>query len=107
MGVIIKEAVANGRLTARNLEPEFARTRAILVREARRLGTTVDALVIAAALAQPWVDVVLSGAASIPQLGSNLRAVDVLWDRQAAERTAPLTECPAAYWQKRSTLAWN
>jgi aryl-alcohol dehydrogenase-like predicted oxidoreductase len=68
IGVVVKEALANGRLTDRNREPAFAPKLEILKREAQRLRTTVDGLALAAVLAQPWVDVVLSGAATIGQL---------------------------------------
>ena len=44
MGVIVKEALANGRLTSRNLDPEFTRQREVLEAEAKRLETTVDAI---------------------------------------------------------------
>jgi aryl-alcohol dehydrogenase-like predicted oxidoreductase len=107
VGVIIKEALANGRLTTRNFEPAFAESRRILEQEAARLNTTVDALSIAAVLAQPWADVVLSGAATIEQLQSNLAALQVAWDEQAAARLSALVEPPSLYWKTRSKLAWN
>ena len=53
IGVIIKEALANGRLTDRNKEAAFAGKLEILKREAQRLRTTVDGLALAAVLAQP------------------------------------------------------
>lgn len=77
--VYVKEALANGRLAAR------------------------DAEALAAALAQPWASVVLSGAASVEVLRSNLRARDV-----AAPGDLPeLVEDSAAYWARRSSLAWT
>ena len=105
IGVIVKEALANGRLAGRDAGP--AAKASVLEREARRLDTTADALALAAALAQPWADVVLSGAATASQLVSNVRALDVAWDDQAWAALATLAEEPAAYWQKRSRLAWN
>jgi aryl-alcohol dehydrogenase-like predicted oxidoreductase len=75
VGVIIKEGLANGRLTDRNPELSPAVGRA-----ATRAGTTVDALALAAVLARPWVDVVLSGAATVEQLESNAVALTVRWD---------------------------
>src|SRR5690348_4736011 len=75
LGVIVKEALANGRLTARNDDPAFAAKRRRLEEMAVRLGTGVDALAVAAVLARPWVDVVLSGAATAEQLRSNLAAL--------------------------------
>jgi aryl-alcohol dehydrogenase-like predicted oxidoreductase len=107
MGVIVKEALANGRLTQRNSEPSFAAKLALLEQEAARLRTTVDALALAAALAQPWAGIVLSGAASVAQLQSNIAALDVAWDEEAAHVLRGLAESPTIYWQTRSKLAWN
>jgi aryl-alcohol dehydrogenase-like predicted oxidoreductase len=101
LGVIVKEALANGRLTARG-DVDGRLTAA-----ARERGTTPDALALAAVLAQPWVDVVLSGVATVDTLRSNLAALDVAWDAQAAEALAPLAEPADEYWERRSELAWN
>ncbi len=107
MGVIVKEALANGRLTSRNNDPEFRPQLELLTTLANEQETTVDALALAGVLAQPWVDVALSGAVTVEQLESNVRAVQVQWDEEAARLTAALIEEPAAYWRKRSNLAWN
>ena len=107
MGVIVKEALANGRLTDRNRDADFAERRALLVREAGRLGTTVDALALAAVLAQPWADVVLSGATTVEQLRSNLGALEITWDAEAASTLDALAEPAEAYWRRRSDLPWT
>lgn len=107
LGVIVKEALANGRLTDRNDAPDEAAAMATLRQQAARLGATVDALALAAVLAQPWADVVLSGAATAEQLRSNVTALDVPWDAEAADALASLAEPPSAYWDARSALAWN
>ena len=70
-GVIVKEALANGRV----LEDDAAL--APIADAAERHRTTRDAIALAAALAQPWAGVVLSGAATPDQLRSNVAAVDV------------------------------
>src|SRR5512132_1422392 len=57
MGVIIKEALANGRLTSRNAAAPFAAEGGTLRQEAERLGVGMDALALAAVLALPWADV--------------------------------------------------
>jgi aryl-alcohol dehydrogenase-like predicted oxidoreductase len=100
LGVMVKEALANGRLTARGDRPE-------LVAIARRLGTSPDAAALAAVLAQPWADVVLSGAGSTEHLASNVAALDVRWDDEAGAEAAELAEPPDAYWERRSALAWT
>ncbi|MFL5381923.1 MAG: aldo/keto reductase [Longimicrobiaceae bacterium] len=107
MGVIVKEALANGRLTTRNTSPVHAAELAVLRREAERLGTSVDALALAAALAQPWADVVLSGAATPEHLRSNAAALDVRVDAEAFERLGVLAWGPEAYWDERSRLPWT
>ncbi|MCE7984726.1 MAG: aldo/keto reductase [Caldilinea sp. CFX5] len=107
VAIIVKEALANGRLTLRNNAPTFAPQLRLLQQEATRLQTTIDALALAAVLAQPWATIVLSGAATVAQLASNGRAGDVRWDEEAAAALAPLVEPPPRYWAQRSELAWN
>jgi aryl-alcohol dehydrogenase-like predicted oxidoreductase len=107
LGVIIKEALANGRLTARNNDPAFTARRRRLEEEAARFGVSLDALALAAALARPWVDVVLSGAAVVDQFRSNLAALSVPWDQRADELARGLAESPEDYWNTRARLPWN
>jgi aryl-alcohol dehydrogenase-like predicted oxidoreductase len=101
LGVIVKEALANGRLTERG-DADGRLTAA-----ARERGTTPDALALAAVLTRPWVDVVLSGAATVDTVRSNLAALEVQWDARAEEELAALEEPPDEYWERRSELAWN
>jgi aryl-alcohol dehydrogenase-like predicted oxidoreductase len=107
LGVIVKEALANGRLTARNDDPAFVARRRRLDEMAARFSASVDALALAAALARPWADVVLSGAATPDQLRSNLAALAVPWDHQAGEIATSLAESPEDYWNTRARLPWN
>jgi aryl-alcohol dehydrogenase-like predicted oxidoreductase len=107
MGVIVKEALANGRLTDRNRDEDFAKQRALLAREAERLDATVDALALAAVLAQPWADAVLSGATTVAQVRSNLRALNLGWDEEAAAALRALAEPAEAYWGRRSDMPWT
>ncbi len=103
LGVIVKEALANGRLTPRNTNPQIA----LLHQIAADKATTSDALALAAVLAQPWVDVVLSGAATVEHLESNVTAVTLNFDEETANKLQSLRESPETYWQTRSNLAWN
>jgi aryl-alcohol dehydrogenase-like predicted oxidoreductase len=107
MGVIIKEALANGRLTPRNQAPTFAPQLAKLNAIADRHATSIDAVALAAALAQPWVGVVLSGAATAEQLQSNLGALNVALTPADWDELSEIAESPQAYWSTRSRLAWN
>jgi aryl-alcohol dehydrogenase-like predicted oxidoreductase len=99
-GVIVKESLANGRLTERHASDQVEPAR----REAAARGITLDACAIAAALAQPWADVVLSGAATPEQLHSNLAALDVKGDMG---RLPSIAMSPREYWAARGTLAWR
>jgi len=106
-GVIVKEALANGRLTPRNDDPDFDDAHAVLRAQADRLDTTVDALALAVVLHQPWSDVVLSGAARTDHLRANAAAVDVTLDDEALDALNALTEAPDTYWHTRDQLAWT
>jgi aryl-alcohol dehydrogenase-like predicted oxidoreductase len=99
-GVIVKEPLANGRLTDRAAEPRLTPVR----EQAAALGTTLDALSIAAALAQPWTDLVLSGAVTPGQLRSNLAALDL---GDVAVRLPSVALDPQDYWAERSGLGWG
>ena len=62
------------------------------------------AVALAAALRQPWADVVLSGASTPEQLRENLRALELDVDLSAL---GTLAQPPETYWQERSALAWT
>ena len=100
--VIVKEALANGRLTSRSKEPRLAP----LAQYAERLRVGIDAIALAAALSQPFADVVLSGATTPSQLGENLRASAVDGAR-AARDWAGIVEPAERYWSERARLPWN
>jgi aryl-alcohol dehydrogenase-like predicted oxidoreductase len=82
-GVIIKEALANGRLANRDQEA------------------------IAAALANPWVDVVLSGAVTEVQVRSNVGALGVHLSPDELAALSKLAEPADQYWKERGQLAWH
>ncbi len=105
--VIVKEGLANGRLTTRNVDPRFELSKAVMTEIAHPLGAGIDAVALAAVLAQPWVGTVLSGAAGGEQLHSNLKARELFLGPDELSRLRALTESPETYWQRRSQLAWN
>jgi len=107
LGVIVKEAVANGRLTESNARPEDAGLVRTLRAAAATRGCGMTQLALAFVLAQPWVDVALSGAATVAQLASHTGALDVVLDDGARATLASLAETPARYWATRATLAWS
>lgn len=95
--VVVKEVLANGRLTARGDEADAA---ALALTD----GQPLAGLAIGAALAHPWADIVLSGAVTRRQLRENLAAaVPGVPD----EQLAALAEPPDRYWAERSARAWS
>ncbi|MFF7279914.1 aldo/keto reductase [Streptomyces griseorubiginosus] len=98
--VIVKEGMANGRLAAPHA-PDALKA----VAEETSLGC--DAVALALVLRQPWVGVVLSGAATTSQLASNLHAAVVDLDDEQLARLGELVEEPQAYWQRRGQLPWH
>ena len=91
--VIVKEALANGRLAVPG--PVTA-----------ALGDRPDVTALAVALAQPWADVVLSGAANVAHIGSNLAALDA-GTRVDADRLTSLAIDPQVYWRDRAAMPWT
>ena len=100
-GVIVKEAVANGRLTDRVAVPPRLRA------AADDAGVGVDAIAIAAVLAQPFVSVVLSGAVTTAHVDANLAALDLDLDADEVRRLAVVAEPAERYWATRSSLPWT
>ncbi|SER87983.1 aldo/keto reductase [Streptomyces qinglanensis] len=98
--VLVKEALANGRL-AGGQEPRD------LHLAAEAVDTTPDAVALAAVLRQPWAGVVLSGAATVGALHSNLLATAVDLDETQLALPGDLVEEPEVYWRRRAELPWE
>ncbi|WP_112467777.1 aldo/keto reductase [Streptomyces triticisoli] len=98
--VIVKEGMANGRL-AEPYAPEPLKA------VAQETGLGCDAVALALVLRRPWAGVVLSGAATLGQLASNLHAPAVDLDEEQLTRLDALAEDPRTYWQRRGQLPWH
>ncbi len=94
-------------MTDRNIEKTFSSKKAMLANLATQMHTTIDAIALAAVMQQTWTDVVLSGAATVPQLQSNVAALEVDLGNNITELLSNMKEQPEQYWSKRSQLAWN
>jgi aryl-alcohol dehydrogenase-like predicted oxidoreductase len=97
--VLVKEALANGRLAVDPAEP--------MQRVARRHGVGPDAVALAAVLSQGWADTVLIGAVSTAQLASNLEALGLVLDASDRETLGSLAVAPERYWKERAALPWT
>jgi aryl-alcohol dehydrogenase-like predicted oxidoreductase len=103
MMVILKEVLANGRLTSRGDVRETSELR----RVASSQGVTPDAVAIAAALSRPWADLVLLGASTVEQLEANVKAGQVRLSAEDQRALDGMREPPQRYWETRSRLSWN
>lgn len=100
--VLVKESVANGRLAPGG---DAAGAESPLGRAAAEAAVTDDAIAIAAALAQPWAAVVLSGAVSVSQLHANLASLR-LDPSLGLAADLGLAEPPDEYWTARAARPW-
>jgi aryl-alcohol dehydrogenase-like predicted oxidoreductase len=99
--VLVKEALANGRLTSK--EATEGPLRAV----AERLRATADTVALSFVAREPWADVILLGATTTAQLDSNLKAID-LHLSHADLAVLDALQVPAEdYWAHRSKLPWN
>jgi aryl-alcohol dehydrogenase-like predicted oxidoreductase len=101
--VIVKEALANGRLTDRGDD----HLRAALRDHAATHGVGIDAVALAAVCSRPWAAVVLSGAATVAHLRANLGAATVTITADDLQRWESLTQQPEEYWSQRAELPWS
>jgi aryl-alcohol dehydrogenase-like predicted oxidoreductase len=97
--VLVKEALANGRLVT-DAPSELQDL-------ARRHEAGVDAVALAAAAAQPWADRVILGPADPAQLAANLQADLVQLSGDDLDALAESAEPTADYWATRSALPWH
>ncbi len=102
--VIVKEAVANGRLAPGADDPAPAAMEASRLAQARGVG--IDQVAMAAALAQPWAWRVLSGAVTAAQLEQNLSGERLDLDVDAVAELTAAPEPASTYWAARSARPW-
>jgi aryl-alcohol dehydrogenase-like predicted oxidoreductase len=97
--VIVKEVLANGRLTDRHAGFRLRR----LAARAAALGTSIETLAMSAALHQPWATVVLSGAVTPGQLDAHLAGFQFFGEIAPYVSAEP----PDVYWQTRAAIPWQ
>jgi len=107
------EASAAKWVTSRRKRPSTVETRCCTCAKrssrassARSFGATVDQVALAAALKNPWADVVLSGAVTVEQLHSNVHSTDIQLAGGHLQALTALADTPRAYWAQRATRRW-
>ena len=108
MKVVVKESLANGRLSHGNRNQDLLFPAVARIRElAKSRGLTVETLALAAALARPWADIVLTGAATVGQIQSNVDALELAYDPELEEKLRSVSINSTEYWRARSSFRWN
>ena len=109
MKVVVKESLANGRLTHGNREVDavFALPVGRIRELAENRHTTIEMFALSAALARPWADVVLTGAATVDQIASSVASLEFDYDSELEAKLRSVSIDSAQYWDARSSFSWN
>ncbi|WP_289061957.1 aldo/keto reductase [uncultured Zobellia sp.] len=105
--LIVKEALANGRIFKNEKYPQYQSLYTKLKTLAEKYEVGVDAIALRYVMDKVQPDYVLSGAADIHQLEQNLKANSfTLNEEELAELTKEKVNSKA-YWEERSQLSWD
>lgn len=105
--LVIKEALANGRVFPNEKYSHYTRTFKILNDLAEKYGVGVDAIALRFCIDSIPVFKVLSGAANEQHLSDNLKATRFELEENEIEILKELKISPDNYWNERKQLGWN
>ncbi|MEW7290710.1 aldo/keto reductase [Aquimarina sp. 2304DJ70-9] len=105
--IIVKEALANGRLFPNEEYPQYKKLYTTLQRLANQYQVGIDAIAMQFCLdsLQPYK--VLSGAANRNHLSDNLKTATFRFNSEEIEALYSLKSDPVHYWIERKKLSWN
>ena len=105
--IIVKEALANGRIFRNKNYPNYKALYDSLERIATKYRVGVDAVALRFCIdsIQPYA--VLSGASNLNQLNENLKASNFQLDDHDIDELMSHSLAPRAYWDERKQLSWN
>lgn len=105
--LVIKEALANGRLFPNTSYPKYSAMYKKLQVLSKKYGVGIDAIVLKFCLTRFEGAVVLSGASQPEHLKQNLKASHIQLSNQEIEELASFKIDTKTYWNERKQLAWN
>ncbi|REE27194.1 aryl-alcohol dehydrogenase-like predicted oxidoreductase [Winogradskyella pacifica] len=105
--VIIKEALANGRIFKNDTFPAYKYSYDYLETLSKKYNVNADAIAIRFIMDSLEPSLILSGASSTNQLQQNLKAFNLKLEADEILKLKSLTVDPQDYWQERSDLSWN
>ena len=105
--IIIKEAVANGRIFRNSNYSHYTALYDALETLAAKYQVGVDAIALKFCQQNIKNSLVLSGASTVAQLKQNLQAAKITLSEEEINLLKSFKTDPNYYWQERKELAWN
>ena len=105
--LVIKEALANGRIFPNEKYPNYATAYKILSQLAEKYKVGLDAISLRFCMDSIPVFKVLSGAANEQHLSDNLKVSDFKLEKEDIRLLKKLAVSPHLYWDERKRLGWN
>lgn len=105
--VVVKEALANGRVFTNSNFPNYANLYTLLEQLACKYHVGIDAIAIRFVLDSIQPFKVLSGASQKSHISSNLQANTFQLTVDEMGQLKELAVAPGAYWRERKGLGWN
>jgi len=105
--IVIKEALANGRVFPNKKYPYYQNAYQIFQRLANKYAVGIDAIALRFCLDSLSPYKVLSGAAQTQHVRDNLKVYDFRLDKEDLSTLKRLKIYPEKYWSERKQLQWN
>lgn len=105
--IIIKEALANGRIFSNKNYPHYNKMYSFLEQLASKHNVGADAIALKYCLQTIPESIVLSGASNSNQLQENLKANSFSLSNDEIEKLKSFKVSPDVYWKERKQLQWN
>ncbi len=105
--LVIKEALANGRVFPNQDYPHYSAAYQLLNRLAQKYEVGIDAIAMRFCMDSIPISIVLSGAANGQHLSSNAKSDGFELDASEVAALKELAVRPQQYWDERKKLSWN
>ncbi|MFT6809542.1 MAG: aryl-alcohol dehydrogenase-like predicted oxidoreductase [Saprospiraceae bacterium] len=105
--IIIKEALANGRIFSNNSYPNYSKSYSLLEKMSLKYDVGVDAIALRFCMDTIDAYQVLSGASFSTHLQGNIKTLSFELDSGDIELLKGLAVSPYKYWEERKLLGWN
>lgn len=105
--LIVKEALANGRIFPNDRYPHYAKAFKYLTQLSQKYNVGVDAIALRFCMDTIPVHSVLSGAANRKQLSENMKILDFKLEEIDIVALKEVGITPHDYWNERKNLSWN